>query len=511
MIHSVRYTLLCGLLVSAGLLGTALAQPAPLPDDARFRQLVTLQTDIGGESLAAVVTALARSVGLVPVLQGVPDATVNFNIDEPTPFQQVWGIVLSLNDLDYLLQPNDIVIVGTSEQVAKVRLADTETTVRRVYRLDAAQAGVLQSTLQQSGLVQEGEVIVDERTNSLIVTSDVAMQQEIAELIQEIDQPLASARTVRRTYPVSNARAVDLAEVLRSTVESGALSAAVAEAEEAAAPQETDAAAEQAPLQAALQSEEPPITIVADERTNILIVTAPMSVQPDIADLIAELDLPQPQVNVQVRIQEITRSATTDLGINLNAGAGSFAATFLGTGGLNFVFDPQRAISGLNLGAVLDAFERQALSRRVDDSNLTIVNNGEATIQSGGQLFISIPGVDENIERTIPYGFQVDISPQIAGDGSIILTVEARVEDIVGDATNPQLLNISTNNISSQVTLAPGQTVVLGGLFQNIVDEVRQSTPILGDLPIVGTLFRNTNISEDNTELLLIVTANVLE
>jgi hypothetical protein len=108
------------LVVLAGL-SAALAQPAALPADARFDQPVAFSTGMGGESLAAMVTALARSIGLTPVLDDFQDKTIVYDIGEAKPFRQVWELVLTLNDLDYLLQENDVVVVGSTESLARLR------------------------------------------------------------------------------------------------------------------------------------------------------------------------------------------------------------------------------------------------------------------------------------------------------------------------------------------------------------------------------------------------------
>ncbi|MBA3889646.1 MAG: hypothetical protein H0X64_03870, partial [Gemmatimonadaceae bacterium] len=252
------------------------------------------------------------------------------------------------------------------------------------------------------------------------------------------------------------------------------------------------------------------LLVVAEPRTNSLLITAPAAVQQRIAELLPQLDAPQPQVNIQVRIQEISSQAALNLGLNLSAGLGNFAATVL-EGGLNFVFDPESVLSGLTIGAVLDTLESQRLSRRVDDSNLTVLNNGEARIQAGGTIFISLVGANATIEREIPYGVQVGVTPQIAADGRIQLTVEARVEDVLSEIDNPNFVNLSTRNVLSTISVLPGQTVVLGGLLQNSLTTSESRVPVLGSLPIIGGLFRSTSSSEDSVELLLIINAVIID
>src|SRR5690606_39626122 len=93
----------------------------PLPADARFDQPVEFITGITGESLPAMINGLAQSIGLTAITDDVPPVTIVYDIGEPKPFRQVWNIVLTLNDLDYVLLENDVVVVGTTSSVNRLR------------------------------------------------------------------------------------------------------------------------------------------------------------------------------------------------------------------------------------------------------------------------------------------------------------------------------------------------------------------------------------------------------
>src|SRR5690606_6179055 len=105
------------------LFGLALAQGrlADLPADGRFDEPVEFTTGVAGESLQVMISALATSIGLTAITDDVPSKTIVYDIGEPKPFRQVWNIVLTLNDLDYVLLENDVVVVGTPESVARLR------------------------------------------------------------------------------------------------------------------------------------------------------------------------------------------------------------------------------------------------------------------------------------------------------------------------------------------------------------------------------------------------------
>lgn len=491
------------LLLFALVAGTAAAQPGQLPPGERFDQPVAFSTGADGESLAAMVSALARSVGLTPVVDDVPDVDITYDIGEPKPFRQVWDLVLTLNELDYQMQENDIVVVGTEASLAELRRSgaapvDAAEVEQRFYRLESSATDMVQLIETAIDDVQVAELT--DRTIS--VTGDEDLHARVSDLLAEFDVAADRVELDQRIYPLSNANAAELAEVLQQSdiVVPGATVAVDGdEPLDAAAP--TSAVAEL-------------FTVVADERTNALIVTAPPAVQARIAELIPELDTPQPQVNVQVRIQEINRRTANNLGINLAGAGGSFAANVL-DGGLRFVFDAQAAVSGLNLSAVLDTLESQGLSRRVDDSNLTVLSNGTGRMQSGGRIEIQYPSGDgELATRTIEYGVIIEVTPRIASDGRVILDVSAEVSDVLvplGEGGIPERIDFSTREVESTVTLRPGQTVLLGGLLQNTFSQTENRVPVLGSIPIIGSLFGSTSTENENSELLLVVNAQVID
>jgi len=490
------------LLASVLLAGAALAQSGALPDDARFDQPVEFSTSNGGEQLSTMVVALARSVGLTPIVDGVPDTMIQYDIGDPKPFRQVWDLVLTLNGLDFILQENDVVVVGTEASLAPLvarQAPAPEPTAeqqegaeleQRFYRVIAEPQQVV--TLL-SRAVAGIEVEALPGVQSIVVTATEAQHAQVREVLNEFDTAAEVVELEQRVYALSNADAEELAQVLQSSdvVVSGTASA--------------DGGA---------GTSERGFTVVADARTNSLIVTASLAVQRSIEQLIPELDVPQQQVNVQVRIQEVNRRTVESFGIDLSAASGNFAANVLGTG-LQFIFDAQQAISELNISAVLDALENQGLSTRVDDSTLTVLNNGTGRMQSGGRIEITFPSGDGEIAtRTIEFGVIIEVAPRVSSDGSVVLDVSAEVSDVLvplSEGGIPERIDFSTREVTSTVALRPGQTVLLGGLLQNSFSQSRRGVPVLSQIPILGALFGTTEVEDDNTELLLVVNADVID
>ena len=508
---------LFGLTLLAALGFNAAAQLAPLPEAVRFNEPTVLVSEQDGELLRALVESLARGVGLTPIVESIPETVVTINIDNPKPFRQVWNTLLTLNNLDYVLQDNDIVVVGPTAAIAGLR-SQTQTVnpadpnaevIFRFYRVNNNPADVALIIRQA---VPGAEVSELPSVNSVSVRGTQAQQDEALSVLSQFDQANRTTPTVLRVYTLANAKASTLAEVLQTSgIERSIDAVADALGESGGTASGGDTAAVIATPTA---TEAQPFTVVADDRTNSLIVTASPEIQAQIASLIPQLDVAQQQVNVQVRIQEITSRAAANLGINLAAGIGSFATTILG-GSLNFIFDAQNNVSGLNLGAVLDTLESQGLSRRVDDSSMTVLNNGTFDIKSGGRIEITYPGNDGTIsQRTINFGVIIQVTPRISSDGRVILDVNAEISDLLtpfNEGGIPQRIDFSERKVSSTVTLEPGQTVLLGGLIQNRLSQSQQGVPLLSNIPVVGNLFKTNSTSRSDTELLLVVTADVVE
>lgn len=481
--------------LSVLLLGVTLAQIGSLsPDDTRFNEAVPLVTQDGGESLQSMIEALAISVGLTPIVNEVPNEPVYYGIDDPIPFRQVWDIVIADNNLDYVLLENDVIFVGTSAAVSDFRAqnrtpgAEVDPAAEillRFYRVNNNPVEVAE-LLRQA--VPGADVTGSENINVISVRGTQQQQDEIKLTLGQFDTPADQEPLEQRVYNLSYADAEELAEVL----------------------QNSGIAQEVTNAEGITEADDGDFRVVANTSTNSLIVTATAAVQARVAEIVPRLDIAQQQINVQVRIQEISSTAEERLGLNLSAGLGNFTANIL-DGGLNFVFNAQQALSGLNIGAVLDTLEDQNLSRRVDDTNLTVLNNQEAILQSGGTIYVSIASGDSPITREIEYGVVVTIVPRITADGRITMDITAEVSEPDGDIEDPQVFEVIRNRMQSSVTTESGQTVLLGGLFQNRFTSDTTGVPILSSIPLIGNAFTDTVITEGNTELLLIVNANIID
>jgi len=284
---------------------------------------------------------------------------------------------------------------------------------------------------------------------------------------------------------------------------------------------------------ASTQASTPQATIIADKRTNTIIVRGTQAQVDQIAQIIPSLDVRVPQVNVQVRIQEITESASRSLGVDWKAGFGNFIVN-VASSGVKAIFDPTQSLVGFNLGATLNALEQQGMTKRVYDGTVTMqsgqrsLNNSTdsqnassgaaAHLQSGGRLELNIPSQAANvpaIQRQIDYGVTIDFyNPQVAPDGSITVRVKGVVNQpktAITGSTLPNLLDFSNSEAQTTITFKSGETVLLSGLLGTNQTTTTTGLPFLSSIPVIGSLFGKQSSTNDRSQLLVVITGTVVQ
>ena len=494
------------------LLGLALA--GSLPDDPRFDVPITIRTGPEGMALEAVLEGAARSVDLTPMLREIPPLTVRLDwVDKP--FRQLWQLLIDTygdGKLDYALLDNDVILVAPPEIIVRVvgeplpppgeeagngagENAPQEPLVRKFYNIPTGDPAAIAEFLTKEvpGIV--ASVVPGQRI--IAVRATEAQQQEVQRILAQVVAPPQEGPPIyQRTFRLSHANAAEIAPVLAEAMQARQARTG-AEGEEGAA---------------AAPPANPTLSITADERTNTLIVTGTADELQMVEELIKKLDYPVQQVNVQVRIQEVSQSLVRNLGLKWNTVSGGNVIASIVDEGLSLIFDATRSLASLNIVATLEALEKQGLSRTVNDSNITVLNNQTGFIQSGYTIFIKRV-VGDKVEK-VPYdiGVIVRVTPQITADGQIILSVESEVSDI--KERNPvdgDIDVISKQKSGTTLRLDDGDTAVLGGLIQTKRNTTTQGVPVLMHIPVLGNLFKQTSVDNTDTELLIVITANIIE
>jgi len=422
-------------------------------------------------------------------------------------------------------QPSDTADV----EVIALRHAAAAEVVRILNALD--QEGRKNDPASASGITDRPVLIADERTNSLLVGGGQSGRLRLRALISHLDTPLQTSGNIRVVY-LRYAKAKDLVPVLTGVA---------SQVQDKSKPG-GGAVPGGAPM--SMSTPGSGINIQADESINALVITAPQDVFQSLQSVISQLDVRRAQVLVEAVIVEVTSSRAAELGIQwgtfdqstgsskpigitnfTNGGAGSSIAAIgaaianntapaIGAG-LTFGLGKFNS-GGSSFAALIRALEADGTSNILSTPTLLTMDNTEAEIVVGQNVpFITgsftSPGATggaatnpfQTIERK-NVGITLKIKPQINEGNAIRMEIEQKVDSLspstVAGASD---LITNTRSIRTNVMVDDGKVIALGGLITDDLRESVQKIPLLGDLPLLGSLFRYKRNSKDKTNLMV--------
>jgi len=236
------------------------------------------------------------------------------------------------------------------------------------------------------------------------------------------------------------------------------------------------------------------------------------------------------QIQLRVRFVELDRQKVIEQGINIfstgaantfgTSSTGQFSSptidsktrTFTAQALNLFLFRPD-----INLGATIQDLETKNVLQILAEPNLVTTSGKEASFLVGGEFPIPIVQSSTSNSVTIQFkefGIRLRFTPVITGNGTIKMDLHQEVSTI--DSTNSITLNgffipaLSTRRAETNVELKPGQTFLVAGLLDNRETKQLQKMPIIGDIPILGTLFKSRKENKSNTELVMFVTPEII-
>jgi type II secretory pathway component GspD/PulD (secretin) len=257
---------------------------------------------------------------------------------------------------------------------------------------------------------------------------------------------------------------------------------------------------------------------------NAFVLTTTEDALKQIKREIALLDIPAPQVVMETIVTEVTSSTLKELGVNFMGGEGQFTATL--PGGPALVFQNRGSANDFTL--TIRALVDKGKANIIANPRLATLSGREANIDVAQERFFRIGTTDFNTGgqpgqpggviggffpfvdlRQIRAGVQVRITPWVGGNGDILLDLEPTVSSITG--TGPEgLPEISSRSARVTLRVRDGETLLIGGLKQKDQSRSTRKVPLVGDLPLIGNLFRSTNVNERETELLIMVTPHII-
>jgi pilus assembly protein CpaC len=249
--------------------------------------------------------------------------------------------------------------------------------------------------------------------------------------------------------------------------------------------------------------------------------------------LVNRLTLDHPiQVNLRVRVTEVDRNITQELGINWSSlgSVGNFVGGLFNgrqafNAANNFLLSSTGAFSAVagfhtsnvNVDVVLDALDQEGLITMLAEPNLTAMSGQTASFLAGGEFPVPV-AQDTTGAITVafkPFGVSLDFTPTVLADNRISLKVRPEVSDI--DPTNSVTLSsikipaLTVRRVETTVELSSGQSFAIGGLLQSKSSDVLAQFPGLGRLPVLGKLFSSKNYLNNKTEVVVIVTPYIVQ
>jgi pilus assembly protein CpaC len=237
-----------------------------------------------------------------------------------------------------------------------------------------------------------------------------------------------------------------------------------------------------------------------------------------------QVSAPQ-QVMLEVKMAEVSKTLLDKLGASFGASrvnggvAYAIAAGFLslGTGSVPATTGGLLTINKGNTNIKLDAENKDEVVKILAEPNIMAISGQEGSFLAGGKIFIPVPQTGTTGGITLEekeFGVGLKFTPTVLEDGLINLRVTPEVSELIqSDVTvnGSALPSFTTRRASTTVQLHDGQSFAIAGLIKNNVTETIRRFPILGDIPILGALFRSSSFRNDKTELIFVVTPRLVK
>ena len=374
------------------------------------------------------------------------------------------------------------------------------------------------------------KLAADDRTNSILVTGDRSSRLKIRATITYLDTPLEDGGGNTHVIYLKYAKAENLVKILTGLKEQTNKTAA--------------SKVKTAPVKVTSGSVISQNAIIqGDEETNALIITADPNTVKNLKAVIRQLDIRRAQVLVEAIIAEITTNNNKEIGVGLavdgtNRESGALPAgisNFAGVGdlllsvatgtaptslpsGLSFGLGGESG-SGVRYGALLRALQTDTNTNILSTPNIVTLDNEEAELIVGQNLpfvtgsFTGTGSTNPNnpfqtIERQ-DVGLTLKVTPQINEGDTVQMVIEQEVSSVI-PGTIEQGIATRKRSIKTSVLVDDGGILILGGLIADEVSDTESKVPLLGDIPVIGFLFRTENTTKTKANLMVFLRPTIL-
>jgi general secretion pathway protein D len=424
----------------------------------------------------------------------------------------------------------------------------------------AAGGGGKSNAAAGAGDLHVAKIISDDRTNSLVIVATEHAYLRILEIIKRLDVPLRAGEGEIHVLPLQHADAVELTKTLNEIITGAGAGSATGGASGGAAPKPSGAAAPTGIFEAGVK-------VSADKATNSIVITSSLRDYAQLHAVVERLDLPRRQVFIEAVVMDLSINRSNTFGVNFHGAdtlpTGSYGDSLL-YGGLNplktILLPDPTTLQGMALGvrgpgipgsanllgtgltipafgAVINALASSGdadvlstphiLATDNEDAEINVGQNiplqtnsgfsglGGASGASGGAAGAlgalgSLGGLGGGGASRTDVGTKIKIKPHLNESNEVRL----ELTEEISEAQNPQgqlgVVPITKRNAQTKLVVRDQQTVVIGGLMRTRVTHSEDKIPILGDIPVLGALFRQTTDGIEKSNLILILTPFII-
>ena len=493
---------------------------------------------VGDEMVTRIVEVKNVTVReLVPLLRQLSDQAGGGNVTnyDPANVIMLTGTAATVNRLVKIIERVDR--AGDQDvEIIKLQYASAGEMVRIVEAMNKPSGG---KAGQPTFLIPK--IVADERSNSVIVSGEVQARERVSRLVKRLDSELETSGNTR-IYYLKYAKAEDLVKVLDGV-------------------SKTIASEEKSTTSKSRSKSKTDTSIEAHESTNSLVITGQPDMLLSLESVIRQLDVPRAQVHIEAIIVEVFESDGAQLGVQWYSETGGFTQFTNGPASISSVAagvvsaegeeasqttitsadgtvtesnNPATdgdytllaqvlgSVSGgmfgimkNDWGAIVQAVSSDTNSNLLATPSITTLDNEEAYFLVGQEVPI-ITGSTSSSNNSNPFqtvdrqevGIKLLVTPQINEGNGVQLTIEQEVSSVSG-ATGVDI-SINKREIKTSVMVENGAVVILGGLIDEDVQESVQKVPLLGDIPVIGHLFKSTSNSVRKRNLMVFLRPTII-
>ncbi|SIO94407.1 Type II secretion system protein D precursor [Vibrio spartinae] len=388
--------------------------------------------------------------------------------------------------------------------------------------------------------ILQPQVVADDRTNSILISGDPKVRKRIVRLIKRLDIEMATKSNHRVVY-LKYAKAEDLVDVLKGVSD--------------------NIQSEKQGEQKSAPSSRADVTIAAHKDTNSLILSAPQDIMKPLLDVISQLDIRRAQVLIEALIVEMSEGEGINLGVQWgsiesgseiqfgNSGA-SIGKVMVGleeakdqstteyytdnngnrrpyttkeSGDYSSLSDALSGVEGAAVSIVMgdwtsliSAVSKDSSSNILSSPSITVMDNGEASFVVGEEVPV-LTGATSSSGNDNPFqtvdrkevGIKLKVVPQINEGDSVMLKIEQEVSNVLA-ANGAVDVRFAKRQLNTSVMVKDGQMLVLGGMIDERTQESDSKVPILGDIPLLGYLFRSTSTKVEKRNLMVFIKPTII-